>query len=413
MTSGKLFGLFLLLAVALIVMACTTPEESSCDTAWAKAAAISDLRDTVEDLDPAIRACTSLQEWESAAAKYPEALDGVDPVLFLSNRCFYGSRLVTLCQWLIAHPDSIDPGSILAFATMASAVLSQPTTAPVSSATPDPLIAEIEAYFSAIEQFVTLHPEISEDIWGDVSRYDFVGVSADWRTELSELLNQDVQLHEEWVDIDPPEPLRGFHETFARGLAISVELRNLFTEWMDTFAAGPADAQPPWERVAAFTSDRQRVLTNSLEALAYGNAVYAELTGGEELNFTIATVFGIADRGVERAEEGDDDSRPTPTIRTAATAVLGRSGEAARDACTFGESELVRLESGIYRDDPIGFILVMEETRDRAETAWRDLSGAAKNLAVTSGRSDSDRFGQFVLRFRTLCTGYRNTGWVQ
>jgi hypothetical protein len=130
MTSGKLFGLFLLLAVALIVMACTTPEESSCDTAWAKAAAISDLRDTVEDLDPAIRACTSLQEWESAAAKYPDALDGVDPVLFLSNRCYYGSRLVSLCQWLIAHPESIEQNSALAIATRFADVSSHPTTAP-------------------------------------------------------------------------------------------------------------------------------------------------------------------------------------------------------------------------------------------------------------------------------------------
>ena len=108
----------------------TANQITGCEKMWSDAAAISDFQDSVEDLDPAIRACKSLQEWTSAAAKYPLALDGVDPVLFLSNRCFYGNQLGTLCQWLVEHPDSIDQNSALAIATRFADVSSQPTTAP-------------------------------------------------------------------------------------------------------------------------------------------------------------------------------------------------------------------------------------------------------------------------------------------
>lgn len=108
----------------------TANQITGCEKMWSDAAAISEFQDTVEDLDPAIRACKSLQEWTSAAAKYPLALDGVDPVLFLSNRCFYGSQLGILCQWLVEPPESIDQNSALAIATRFADVSSQPTTAP-------------------------------------------------------------------------------------------------------------------------------------------------------------------------------------------------------------------------------------------------------------------------------------------
>ena len=311
MTSGKLFGLFLLLAVALIVMACTTPEESSCDTAWAKAAAISDLRDTVEDLDPAIRACTSLQEWESAAAKYPEALDGVDPVLFLSNRCFYGSRLLTLCQWLIAHPDSIDPGSALAIATMASAVLSQPTTAPTPTpdatpapaptatptpeSTPDPLIGQIEDYLSATGEIFDLWAERSEDRSALFERYDLLIVSADWKAEFSELLDQVVQLYEKWIAIEPPEPFRGYHETAGRSFRTAVEQRDLFVGWMNSFGTDSLDGTSPWDRSIVISEDHTNIMENALEALEYGLNVYAELRGVSKPNINTGATTEFAD----------------------------------------------------------------------------------------------------------------------
>ena len=89
--------------------------KSPCDVAFSEAADISDFRDTVEDLDPAVRACSSIEEWNTAASEYPAALDGVDPLLFLSNRCYYGPQSATLCKWLKANPDRISPDSILGF----------------------------------------------------------------------------------------------------------------------------------------------------------------------------------------------------------------------------------------------------------------------------------------------------------
>jgi hypothetical protein len=83
--------------------------------AWSKTAEISDYRDTVEDLDPAIRACHSIVEWESAAAEFPSVLDGTDPFLYLSNHCYYGPKSAALSRWLVANPDRISPDSILVF----------------------------------------------------------------------------------------------------------------------------------------------------------------------------------------------------------------------------------------------------------------------------------------------------------
>ena len=87
------------------------PINASCEKAWRDAASIDDMSDTVEDLDPAVFACRSLDEWNAVEANYPAALDGVDSVLFLSNRCYYGPKSATLCKWLKANPSFIHSDS--------------------------------------------------------------------------------------------------------------------------------------------------------------------------------------------------------------------------------------------------------------------------------------------------------------
>ena len=64
---------------------------TACEEAFKAASEVSDMEDTVEDLDPAVRACETVDEWVMASEKYPGALDGADPVLYLSNRCLSGS----------------------------------------------------------------------------------------------------------------------------------------------------------------------------------------------------------------------------------------------------------------------------------------------------------------------------------
>ena len=74
----------------------------ACAAAFAAAAAVSSSSDTVEDLDPAVKACETLTEWTAAAVAYPDALDTADPREFLGNRCLYGEGLAStaLCSSL-------------------------------------------------------------------------------------------------------------------------------------------------------------------------------------------------------------------------------------------------------------------------------------------------------------------------
>lgn len=87
--------------VLVVAAACTSGDDSNgvpveqndslpqgaCEQAFSDAARISSLEDTVEDLNPAIRACATLNEWNVAASAYPAALDGADSTTFLRNRC--------------------------------------------------------------------------------------------------------------------------------------------------------------------------------------------------------------------------------------------------------------------------------------------------------------------------------------
>lgn len=78
--------------------------ESACNQAFSQAASISDMQDTVEDLYPAIRACKTVDEWSAASAAHPDALDGADPIVFLTNACRYADvsdiEQTVLCQSL-------------------------------------------------------------------------------------------------------------------------------------------------------------------------------------------------------------------------------------------------------------------------------------------------------------------------
>lgn len=47
------------------------------------------MEDTVEDADPAIIACASVETFTLAANDNPDALDGGDVNTWLSNRCLY------------------------------------------------------------------------------------------------------------------------------------------------------------------------------------------------------------------------------------------------------------------------------------------------------------------------------------
>lgn len=78
-------------ATLLLLTACGggAPEGVSgeCASAFEQAAAVSDLQDTHEDLFPAYSACKTLDEWKAADDAYPDAMDGVDPIVYARNVC--------------------------------------------------------------------------------------------------------------------------------------------------------------------------------------------------------------------------------------------------------------------------------------------------------------------------------------
>ena len=59
-----------------------------CDAAFAQAAAVDAMHDTIEDLYPAVEACTTLDAWVAASDANPGAVsEGVDPLIVLGNIC--------------------------------------------------------------------------------------------------------------------------------------------------------------------------------------------------------------------------------------------------------------------------------------------------------------------------------------
>lgn len=95
------YKLLLVLSILVItILACggsgtdsSEPALSNCEKAMKAAAEVSDIQDTVEDIDPAIRACESMDEFKAASFKFPKALDGVDEQIFVTNRCMYNPSL--------------------------------------------------------------------------------------------------------------------------------------------------------------------------------------------------------------------------------------------------------------------------------------------------------------------------------
>jgi hypothetical protein len=60
---------------------------SACEQAFAVAAEVDDMQDTVADIYPALSACETLDEFEAADETHPSALDGADPETYARNAC--------------------------------------------------------------------------------------------------------------------------------------------------------------------------------------------------------------------------------------------------------------------------------------------------------------------------------------
>lgn len=73
---------------------------SACEEAFSEAAAVDEMQDLIEDLFPAVHACSTLDEWAAASDAYPDALDGANPELFLTNICANYSEIADaeLCR---------------------------------------------------------------------------------------------------------------------------------------------------------------------------------------------------------------------------------------------------------------------------------------------------------------------------
>lgn len=86
----------ILLLAGLVLTACSATRNASsaddgsaaCDSAFASAASVDSMHDTVSDLYPAVKACRTVEQWMSASQAHPEAIsEGVDPRMFLGNVC--------------------------------------------------------------------------------------------------------------------------------------------------------------------------------------------------------------------------------------------------------------------------------------------------------------------------------------
>ncbi|MEX0762056.1 MAG: hypothetical protein WD208_07685 [Dehalococcoidia bacterium] len=92
-----------LIAATAVVISCTVDDATDlteCERAFEAAAEVPDHQDTVEDLHPAVRTCVSVEDWTAASERFPDALDGVDPVVILRNLCLYGPSDAALCSLL-------------------------------------------------------------------------------------------------------------------------------------------------------------------------------------------------------------------------------------------------------------------------------------------------------------------------
>lgn len=75
---------------------------ADCDRGFSYAALVAKdkMADSVSDLDQAVRSCRTVAEWTAASLEHPGAIPlGVDPVVFLTNRCSSADMAATeLCK---------------------------------------------------------------------------------------------------------------------------------------------------------------------------------------------------------------------------------------------------------------------------------------------------------------------------
>lgn len=77
----------------VVVQSSTTDQQAACDRAVAEAMAIDPRSDTVASVDGAIARCGSLEVWDRAAKRYPDAFSGQDPTTLARDRCGASSDL--------------------------------------------------------------------------------------------------------------------------------------------------------------------------------------------------------------------------------------------------------------------------------------------------------------------------------
>jgi hypothetical protein len=72
----------------------------ACRGAWAAAAGTARVDRSAADLDAAVQACRSPEEWRRAARAFPRALGGTDPLAHLRSRCRAAEavRAAALCE---------------------------------------------------------------------------------------------------------------------------------------------------------------------------------------------------------------------------------------------------------------------------------------------------------------------------
>ena len=72
----------------LAIVGCGSDEElTDCEAAMKEAHDVDEMQDTVTDVDPAIAACPTLADFVAASERFPNALDGADPAIYVANRC--------------------------------------------------------------------------------------------------------------------------------------------------------------------------------------------------------------------------------------------------------------------------------------------------------------------------------------
>lgn len=87
----KLVGGLALVIAGFGLSGCSGGESTSSCEAMVKTGA--ERGASMDDVDRALRACSSVEELEQAAEKHPELLGSVDAATIVSNRCEHNAEL--------------------------------------------------------------------------------------------------------------------------------------------------------------------------------------------------------------------------------------------------------------------------------------------------------------------------------